>query len=196
MKSFLRCCFAFLLLALAGIGTSCTGGLHQGGSGSHHKHGSQWKGGPQVVAVMQPTAGNKAGGTVVFTQTKDGVKVEANITGLSPNSEHAIHVHQFGDVRLDNGKGAGGHYNPEGHDHGLPAKDKRHAGDLGNLKADANGAASYTIVAKNISVAGLHNPVVGRGVIIHAKVDDGGQPTGNAGARISQGVIGVAKSAE
>jgi Cu-Zn family superoxide dismutase len=145
---------------------------------------------------MQPTAGNKAGGTVVFTQTKDGVKVEANIAGLSPNSEHAIHVHQFGDVRLDNGKGAGGHYNPEGHDHGLPAKDRRHAGDLGNLKADANGAASYTIVAKNISVAGLHNPVVGRGVIIHAKVDDGGQPTGNAGARISQGVIGVAKPAE
>ncbi len=196
MKSFLRCCFAFLLLALAGIGTSCAGVLHLGAPGSHHKHGSQWKGVPQVVAVMQPTAGNKAGGTVVFTQTKDGVKVEANITGLSPNSEHAIHVHQFGDVRLDNGKGAGGHYNPEGHDHGLPAKDKRHAGDLGNLKADANGAASYTIVAKNISVAGLHNPVVGRGVIIHAKVDDGGQPTGNAGARISQGVIGVAKSAE
>ena len=196
MKSSLRCCFAFLLLALAGIGTSCAGVLHLGAPGSHHKHGSQWKGVPQVVAVMQPTAGNKAGGTVVFTQTKDGVKVEANITGLSPNSEHAIHVHQFGDVRLDNGKGAGGHYNPEGHDHGLPAKDKRHAGDLGNLKADANGAASYTIVAKNISVAGLHNPVVGRGVIIHAKVDDGGQPTGNAGARISQGVIGVAKSAE
>ena len=196
MKSFLRCCFAFLLLALAGIGTSCAGVLHLGAPGSHHKHGSQWKGVPRVVAVMQPTAGNKAGGTVVFTQTKYGVKVEANITGLSPNSEHAIHVHQFGDVRLDNGKGAGGHYNPEGHDHGLPAKDKRHAGDLGNLKADANGAASYTIVAKNISVAGLHNPVVGRGVIIHAKVDDGGQPTGNAGARISQGVIGVAKSAE
>ena len=196
MKSFSRCCSVFLLLALAGIGTSCAGVLHLGAPGSHHKHGSQWKGVPRVVAVMQPTAGNKAGGTVVFTQTKDGVKVEANITGLSPNSEHAIHVHQFGDVRLDNGKGAGGHYNPEGHDHGLPAKDKRHAGDLGNLKADANGAASYTIVAKNISVAGLHNPVVGRGVIIHAKVDDGGQPTGNAGARISQGVIGVAKSAE
>ena len=196
MKSFSRCCSTFLLLALAGIGTSCAGVLHLGAPGSHHKHGSQWKGVPQVVAVMQPTAGNKAGGTVVFTQTKDGVKVEANITGLSPNSEHAIHVHQFGDVRLDNGKGAGGHYNPEGHDHGLPAKDKRHAGDLGNLKADANGAASYTIVAKNISVAGLHNPVVGRGVIIHANVDDGGQPTGNAGARISQGVIGVAKPAE
>ena len=37
------------------------------------------------------------------------------------------------------------------------------------------------------------NPIVGHGVIVHAKRDDGGQPTGNAGARIAQGVIGVAK---
>ncbi|MFP6737308.1 MAG: superoxide dismutase family protein [Planctomycetota bacterium] len=192
MKLSIRCCFAFLLLASICIGTSCHVSFHKQGE-SHKKHGSQWKGAGQVVAVMQPTEGNKAGGTVVFTQTKDGVKVEANITGLSPDSEHAIHVHQFGDIRLGNGKGTGGHYNPEGHDHGLPATARRHAGDLGNLKADANGTASYTILAKNISVAGLNNPVVGRGVIIHAKVDDGGQPTGNAGARISQGVIGVAQ---
>ncbi len=192
MKSFLRCCFVFPLLAVVSLGTSCIMRVHTHSEGST-PHGSQWSGLAQVVAVMQPTEGNKAGGTVVFTRIKDGVKVEANITGLAPGSEHAIHVHQFGDIRLGNGKGTGGHYNPEGHDHGLPATAKRHAGDLGNLKADANGAASYTVVAKNISVAGLKNPVVGRGVIIHAKVDDGGQPTGNAGARISQGVIGVAK---
>ena len=195
MKSVFSRYFGFAFLAFVCIGISCNIAQlsHPGASADHHKHGSQWKGVGQVVAVMQPTEGNKAGGTVVFTQTKDGVKVEANITGLSPDSEHAIHVHQFGDVRLGNGKGTGGHYNPEGHDHGLPATAKRHAGDLGNLKADDKGAASYTILAKNISVAGLKNPVVGRGVIIHAKVDDGGQPTGNAGARISQGVIGIAK---
>ena len=195
MKSVFSRYFGFVFLAFVCIGISCNIAQlsHPGASADHHKHGSQWKGVGQVVAVMQPTEGNKAGGTVVFTQTKDGVKVEANITGLSPDSKHAIHVHQFGDVRLGNGKGTGGHYNPEGHDHGLPETDKRHAGDLGNLNADANGAASYTITAKNISVAGLKNPVVGRGVIIHAKVDDGGQPTGNAGARISQGVIGIAR---
>jgi Cu/Zn superoxide dismutase len=33
-------------------------------------------------------------------------------------------------------------------------------------------------------------------VIVHAKPDDGGQPVGNAGARIGQGVIGLAKSAQ
>ncbi|MCP5412982.1 MAG: superoxide dismutase family protein, partial [Alphaproteobacteria bacterium] len=69
----------------------------------------------------------------------------------------------------------------------------RHAGDLGNLTADATGKATYEIVVDNISIAGPHNPILGRGVIIHAKPDDGGQPVGNAGGRIACGVIGVAK---
>ena len=49
-------------------------------------------------------------------------------------------------------------------------------------------------VPKNVTVAGLKNPIIGRGVIVHAKMDDGGQPVGNAGARIACGVIGVANS--
>lgn len=148
----------------------------------------------ELVAVMHPTEGNSTQGVVRFMKVDGGVKVVARIGGLSPNGTHAIHVHEFGDATDKSGKSAGGHYNPEGHDHGLPETDHRHAGDLGNLKADANGNANYTIVVKNVSLSGKHNPIIGRGVIIHAKADDGGQPTGNAGARISIGVIGVAKT--
>lgn len=148
----------------------------------------------ELVAVMHPTEGNSAHGVVRFTKVDGGVKVAARIGGLSPNGTHAIHVHEFGDATDKSGKSAGGHYNPEGHDHGLPGTHHRHAGDLGNLKADANGNANYTIVVKNVSLAGKENPIIGRGVIIHAKADDGGQPTGNAGPRISIGVIGVAKT--
>ncbi len=150
--------------------------------------------GQVAVAVMTPTAGNKTAGTVTFTQGTDSVVVEATISGLNPGQQHAIHIHQFGDLRLDNGKGTGGHYNPEGHDHSLPSTEMRHAGDLGNLTADANGNANYSITVNNVTLNSHHNPIVGRGVIIHAMVDDGGQPTGNAGARISQGVIGFANS--
>ncbi|MEW6160540.1 MAG: superoxide dismutase family protein [Verrucomicrobiota bacterium] len=48
---------------------------------------------------------------------------------------------------------------------------------------------------KNISIAGTKNPIIGRSVIVHAKPDDGGQPVGNAGARIACGVIGIANTA-
>ncbi len=166
------------------------------GANADHHEKSPWKGIVQGVAVMIPTEGNTARGTVTFTQAKDHVKVDARIEGLNPNAKHAIHIHQWGDIRMPNGKGTGGHFNPDGHDHGLPEKKDRHAGDLGNLQADANGKATYSIVVKNVTVVGHKNPIIGRGVIIHAKQDDGGQPTGNAGARISQGVIGIAMPAQ
>lgn len=143
---------------------------------------------------MHPTAGNKCKGVIHFTQAGDSVKVVAQIEGLNPNQKHAFHIHEFGDSTAADGMSAGGHYNPEGHPHGLTHAPKRHAGDLGNLQADANGRAQYEITVSNVSVAGTKNPIIGRGVIIHAKTDDGGQPVGNAGARISCGVIGIAKA--
>lgn len=146
-----------------------------------------------AVAVMVPTQGNTTRGTVRFEQADTGVTVTAEISGLTPGAQHAIHVHEFGDLTAPDGTSAGGHYNPEGHDHGLPEQQARHAGDLGNLTADEQGNAHYEITVDNITVAGMTNPVIGRGVIIHAQTDDGGQPTGNAGARISMGVIGVTK---
>ena len=91
---------------------------------------------------------------------------------------------------------AGGHYNPEKHEHGLPDKAQRHAGDLGNLEADASGKAHLELTVNNITISGNKNPILGRGVIVHAKFDYGGQPVGNAGGRIACGVIGVANTAE
>ncbi len=162
--------------------------------GHSHKSHHAAKDVKQLVAVLTPTKGNKAAGTLTFTAKGDGkVEVVAKVSGLTPNAKHAFHIHEFGDVRGDDGKTTGGHYNPKGHDHALPDKKKRHAGDLGNLKADDEGNAEITIVVDNISLFGKKNPIVGRAVIVHAGEDDGGQPTGNAGSRIAQGVIGVAK---
>jgi len=163
---------------------------------AEHDHGEGWAAVKQAVAVLHATAGNNCHGTVRFTQEGDSVKVVADIEGLAPGQKHAFHIHQFGDCTSADGASAGGHYNPENHQHGLPTSDSRHAGDLGNLQADNDGKAHYEITVKNVSVAGLKNPIIGRGVIVHAKVDDGGQPVGNAGARIACGVIGVANSAK
>ena len=147
----------------------------------------------RAVCVVQATDGNKCNGVVRFQQGKDGkVTVTATISGLKANQQHAIHIHQFGDVTDLSGKSAGGHFNPENKPHGLPPAKERHAGDLGNLTADADGNAKLSLTVDNISITGK-NAILGRAIVIHAKPDDGGQPTGNAGARIGVGVIGIAK---
>ena len=146
-----------------------------------------------LVAVLTPTAGNAAHGSVTFTPVPGGLRVDFDVSGLGAGSTHAIHVHEFGDLRSTDGTSLGGHYNPEQHDHGLPVVEHRHAGDLGNLVADASGHAVSSLTIDNASLTGGENPIVGRGVVVHANADDGGQPTGNAGGRIAVGVIGVAK---
>jgi Cu-Zn family superoxide dismutase len=156
-------------------------------------HAEAWASVKQAVAVLHPTAGNKCHGVVHFTQDGDSVKVVADLEGLSPGQKHAFHIHQFGDCSSPDGMSAGGHYNPENHPHGLPDGAARHAGDLGNVEAKDDGTAHYEITVQNISIAGTKNPIIGRAVIVHAKPDDGSQPTGNAGGRIGCGVIGVAK---
>jgi len=153
---------------------------------------AQQEGPHKAVCVIQPTEGNTCQGVVRYDEGMDGkVKVTAKLSGLKPDQKHAMHIHQFGDITDPAGKSAGGHYNPEGHQHGLPPGEQRHAGDFGNVQADAEGNAAFEIVVDNISIAGK-NPILGRGMIVHALPDDGGQPTGNAGARIGMGVIGVA----
>src|SRR5688572_8458000 len=143
-----------------------------------------------AVAEIELTQGNTAKGTVTLTQTGGKVRVLAEMTGLKPNQKHAIHVHEGTECGHD-GMKAGGHYNPDKHEHGLPnaANNKKHAGDWGNLEADKDGKAKLDLTVDNITINGTKNPVLGRAVIVHEKADDGSQPTGNAGGRIACGII-------
>jgi Cu-Zn family superoxide dismutase len=148
----------------------------------------------EAVAVVHGTKGNeKVMGVVKFTDTGAGVKVVADIEGLEPNSEHGFHVHEFGDCSdMEKAMSAGGHYNPEKHQHGKPGDPNSHVGDMGNIKADASGKAHIELTLGAATVSGK-NALLGRGVILHAKADDFSQPVGNAGGRIGCGVIGVAQ---
>lgn len=162
--------------------------------GEHAGHVNAWTSVTKAICVIRPTEGNTAKGIVRFSQEGKVVKVVADIEGLNAGAKHGFHIHQFGDMSSADGKSAGGHYNPQGHDHAGPGADKSHAGDLGNLTADAEGKAHLELTLTRVSVAGLMNPIVGRGMIVHAGTDDlKSQPTGAAGARIGYGVIGIAK---
>lgn len=146
-----------------------------------------------AVVVLHSTAGNKTTGIIRFEPLPEGkVHITGTVEGLNPDSEHAIHIHEYGDCTAPDATSAGGHYNPEKHEHGLPAQEMRHAGDFGNLKSNAEGIANFELTVDNISINGPQTPIIGHAVIVHAKLDDGGQPTGNAGARIACGVIGWA----
>jgi len=147
----------------------------------------------KAIAVLVPLGDNKVSGTITFTRKDDGILIEADVKGLKPNSKHGFHIHEYGDLTSADGMATGGHFNPEGHQHGAPDGAMRHDGDFGNLEADANGEAKYSRLDKNIDFD-TAKCILGRGVIVHADTDDlATQPTGKAGARIAQGVIGAAK---
>ena len=144
----------------------------------------------KAVAVLHPTAGNTVQGVVTFVKESDGIRVTADISGLAPG-KHGFHIHKYGDCSGSDGKTAGGHFNPMKMYHGAPDSDIRHVGDMGNIEADENGYAHHEYVDRHLSFKGKSS-IIGRGVIVHAKVDDlTSQPTGAAGARVACGVIGV-----
>ena len=141
----------------------------------------------RASAIVNPTEGNDARGTVEFTQEDGGVRVLANLTGLT-EGDHGFHIHEKGDCSAADGTSAGGHFNPEGTAHGAPDAAERHVGDLGNITADATGKAVYDRVDTHLELDGA-NRIIGLAVIVHALPDDFSQPTGAAGPRVGCGVI-------
>jgi Cu-Zn family superoxide dismutase len=153
--------------------------------------GSAEQGIGKAIAVVSPTQGSKAKGIVTFTKVDNGIKVVADLEGLTPGL-HGFHVHQYGDCTALNGDSAGGHFNPEGMQHGAPAAKDRHVGDLGNLAAVADGKAHLEWTDPLLSLEG-RDSIIGRSVIVHGNADDlTSQPAGNSGPRIGCGVIGIA----
>ncbi len=145
---------------------------------------------PRSIEVpIEAKSGSKLSGKAILTETEGGVHVVLALEGLEAG-EHGAHVHEKGDCSAPDGASAGGHFNPQSKDHGLPGADKRHLGDLGNITIAKDGKGSLDITAPGANLK-ASDPMsfVGRAIIVHAKKDDGGQPTGNAGGRVGCGVI-------
>lgn len=122
-----------------------------------------------------------------------GNKVELTLTLDVPkkaNSTVAVHFHEHGDCS-DEGKGAHGHWNPTKEDHGKWGSAKYHSGDIGNIKLDKDGKATFTVETDRWTIGGPEKTnILNRAIIIHSGADDyTTQPTGNSGSRIGCGVI-------
>ncbi|KAG7196898.1 hypothetical protein KM043_015800 [Ampulex compressa] len=150
----------------------------------------------KAVCVLQ---GEVVKGTVYFDQEESSkpVKVTGQVTGLNKGF-HGFHIHEFGD-NTNGCTSAGAHFNPLGKEHGGPDASIRHVGDLGNVEANADGIAHVNITDSMIQLEGPYN-IIGRTLVVHADPDDLGKgghelskTTGNAGARLACGVVGITK---
>ncbi len=147
-------------------------------------------GGPRASAVLLPTTGNTAAGTVHFVQSGGKVLVHGEVRGLKPNAQHGFHVHEKGDCSSGDGMSTGGHFNPGGQPHGRHAVATHHVGDLPSLQADGRGVAQFRFESSSIAIGSGAGNVVGKGLIVHRDPDDyTTQPTGNAGPRLACAVI-------
>lgn len=145
----------------------------------------------KAVAKVNPTVGNQVTGTVTFEVVDKGVLIVGDFEGLKPGL-HGFHVHEKGECNHD-ASSAGGHFNPAGTKHGGPDDKERHAGDFGNVEANAEGKAHYERIDTVIKLEGADS-IVDKSIVIHADPDDfKTQPTGNSGARIGCGVIQAVK---
>ena len=146
-----------------------------------------------AICMLYPD--NKSGvtGSVSFQQEdfSAATKIVVSIKGLSPNSVHAMHIHEFGDL-TDGCTTCGTHYNPFKKNHGGPMDSVRHVGDLGNLKANDKGEVFFSMKDIQVKLQG-ENSVIGRSVVLHAGEDDLGKG-GNAGSLLT-GNAGVKKLA-
>ncbi len=129
----------------------------------------------------------KIQGKVKFRQTRRGVIVSVQISGLPVKSKckgnfYGFHIHEgescSGNI-LDPFADAKAHYNPDGCPHPF------HSGDLPSLLGN-RGFVLMSFMTDKFTVS----EIVGHTVIIHEDPDDfSSSPSGNSGKKIACGVI-------
>lgn len=120
-------------------------------------------------------------GVVRFYGRRDGVLVEADISGLPPSETgfYGFHIHEGTDCGGEDFSDTGGHFNPGNTLH------PNHAGDLPPLLGN-QGRAYMLVLTDRFRVS----DILGKTVVIHGDPDDfHTQPAGNSGMKIACGVI-------
>jgi Cu-Zn family superoxide dismutase len=140
--------------------------------------------------ALVPLGGSKVAGKLRVEQRSDGVWLTGDVSGLTPG-KHGFHIHEKGDCSAPDGSSVGPHFAPTSKTHGDPTAPEHHAGDMGNIQADADGTATVAYLAKDVMLKGT-NAVEGRAIVIHGGEDDlKTQPSGNSGSPVACGVIAL-----
>ncbi len=142
-------------------------------------------------AVLRDAQGAEVG-TVRMRPTDAGVEFAIELVGM-PAGAHGIHVHETGDCTPPGFTSAGGHFNPEGRQHGTEDPDGAHAGDLPNVTVQADGTGSLTTTNSRVTLADGATSLFktgGTAIVVHAGPDDyRTDPSGDSGDRLACGVV-------
>lgn len=130
-------------------------------------------------------------GTATLTQTRGGVLIELELSGLPASTWLGFHIHETGSCDHTSGhETAGGHFNPGSVEHGLMSEAGPHAGDMPNIYTDAEGVVRVQVHNPHVTLADGETSVHGRALMVHAGPDDHqSQPSGDAGERLACAVI-------
>lgn len=147
-----------------------------------------------VLATFVGVDGEELG-TANLTETPNGVLISTDVRGL-PEGVHAFHIHETGECDPATGfESAGGHYAPEGNEHGYLNEGGPHAGDMPNQTVHSGGVMQTDVFNPRVSLASdAPNTLLdddGSALVIHAGADDYvSNPAGDAGERIACAAIG------
>lgn len=142
-----------------------------------------------ITATYSDTA---VTGSAKFDSTKNG-KVKLVLTLSVPSKAGksvAVHFHEHGDCG-DKGNLSHGHWNPTQAQHGKWGTANFHSGDIGNIKLDKKGNATFDVETDLWTLGGpAKTNILNKALIVHSGEDDyKSQPSGNSGNRIGCGVI-------
>jgi Cu-Zn family superoxide dismutase len=147
---------------------------------------------PSSATADLKNATGQSVGRAVLTPSGAGVQIVVDVQGLPPGPK-GVHIHETGTCTPPAFTSAGGHFNPDGRQHGSENPQGSHAGDLPNLVVGADGSGRLTVTTDRLSLTSGRVSVFdadGNALIIHAGPDDlKTDPTGNSGGRIACGVI-------
>jgi superoxide dismutase, Cu-Zn family len=145
-----------------------------------------------AVVELVDRNGRRTGGARL-EDTPQGVRISIRVTGLS-EGEHGLHFHEAGRCDPPDFQSAGGHFAPHGRQHGFENPAGPHAGDLPNLRANAQGIADTSFVAASVRLNATQPEGLlrqgGTALVVHARRDDyRTDPSGDSGDRIACGVV-------
>jgi len=182
-------------LALTGlVAIACAGGANVGRSSATPNPDSYDESPTAQIANAAITdKDGKVVGLASFRETRLGVRVEIKSIALPPG-KHGTHIHGAGRCDGPDFASAGGHFNINAQQHGVPGAVTAHAGELPNLEVGADGRGTLLFYSPHVTLnrAASNGLTFGAGtaVIVHAQEDDyKTQPAGNSGARIACGVV-------